>query len=234
MHVFERRLRYGLDAPAALVISVVAGVVLVVVGLTVAPWVLAIGFASLIYAALHLWGSAAGKVRRAKRLLDQLPWRGDEVVLDVGCGHGLLLIEAARRLTTGHAVGVDVWSQKDQWHNSRDATNDNARWAGVEDRVDVRDADARELPFDDATFDAVVSSLVIHNIPGRAERERAVREMARVLKPGGHVAIVDLARTSEYAQSLTDAGLVEVHRSRAGVLFLPTARVVTARRPQAL
>ena len=230
MQAIERRFRYGLDAPSVLVISTMAGVALVVVGLTVAPFAFDVGVVSLLYSAVHLWASSAGKVRRARRLLDELPWRGDEVVLDVGCGHGLLLIEAARHLRTGQAIGVDVWSQKDQWRNSREATIENARWAGVADRVEVRDADARELPFPDATFDAVVSSLVIHNIPGREQRARAIREIARVLKPGGRVAIIDLARTSEYASTLTQAGLVDVRRSRPGLLFVPTARKVTARR----
>jgi len=225
----KRVFRYGLDAPGVVAVSAGAGVVLVVVGLFVGPVVVGFGIASLLFATLHLWVSAAGKVRRVRRMLDGMQWRGDEVVLDVGCGHGLLLIEAARRLTTGHAVGIDMWSQKDQWHNSREATLENARSAGVADRVEVRDADARELPFDPATFDVVVSSLVIHNIRSTDERARALREIARVLKPGGRVAIVDLAHTSEYASTLTKEGLVDVQRSQPGVLFLPTARVLTAR-----
>ena len=231
MKVIERRLRYGLDAPGVFVATTGVGVVLVVVGITVNNVVLGAGIAFLAYAGLHVWGSAFGKVRCAKRMLDEIRWRGDEAVLDVGCGHGLLLIEAARRLTTGRAVGIDVWSQKDQWRNSREAAIENARAAGVADRVEVRDADARELPFDDATFDVVVSSLVIHNIRSGDQRAQALREIARVLQPGGHVAIVDLAHTSEYAQTLTDAGLVDVRRSRPGVLFMPTARMLTARRP---
>ena len=230
MQTIERRLRYGLDAPGVLAGTSCGGAVLVVVGLVVSPVVLGAGIVLLVYAAFHLWGSAFGKLRAAKRMLDQLPWRGDEAVLDVGCGHGLLLIEAGRRLPTGHATGVDVWSGKDQWRNSAEATLANVRSAGVADRVDVRDGDARHLPFDDATFDVVVSSLVIHNIRDRRERNEAVREVARVLAPGGTVAILDLAHTAEYAQTLGEAGLVDVRRSRPGALFLPTARVLTGRR----
>ena len=42
-----------------------------------------------------------------------IPWRGNETVLDVGTGRGLLMIGAARRLTTGISVGIDIWSAKD-------------------------------------------------------------------------------------------------------------------------
>src|SRR5438067_1587549 len=54
-------------------------------------------------------GSRFGKLRERERLLGLIPWRGDERVLDVGCGRGLLLVGAARRLTTGSSVGVDIW-----------------------------------------------------------------------------------------------------------------------------
>jgi ubiquinone/menaquinone biosynthesis C-methylase UbiE len=101
--------------------------------------------------------------------------------------HGLFLVEAARHLTSGSAVGIDVWSQKDQWHDAPAAAITNARRAGVASRVHVHDADARHLPFPDATFDVVTSSLVIHNIPGREQRDRVLREVVRVLKPGGRV-----------------------------------------------
>jgi len=233
MTVMERLFPYGLDAPGAFVAAAVAGVVLLVVGLVVAPVAAVVGVVLLAYACLHVWGSAVGKQRRATRMLDHIPWRGDEAVLDVGCGHGLMLIEAARHLTTGHASGVDVWRQKDQWRNSAEATVDNATRAGVADRVEVRDGDARQLPFEDATFDVVVSSLVLHNIRKADERTSAIREIARVLKPGGYVAILDLQHTSDYADTLVDEGLADVQRSRAGVLFVPSARVLTGCRPAA-
>jgi cyclopropane fatty-acyl-phospholipid synthase-like methyltransferase len=42
-----------------------------------------------------------------------VPWKGDEAVRDVGCGHGLMLVGAARRLTTGKATGIDIWQAED-------------------------------------------------------------------------------------------------------------------------
>ena len=63
-----------------------------------------------------VWDSKYGKVRERERLLDLLTWTGRERVLDVGCGRGLLLIGAAKRLTTGgggSAAGIDLWQQED-------------------------------------------------------------------------------------------------------------------------
>jgi arsenite methyltransferase len=57
------------------------------------------------------------------------------------------------------------------------------------------------LPFEERTFDIVASSLTLHNIRGRVGREQAVREIVRVLKPGGIVSILDIARTGEYARA---------------------------------
>jgi arsenite methyltransferase len=64
----------------------------------------------------------------------------------------------------GHVIGVDLWDAKDQSQSSAAAALENARKEDVRMYVDVRTADARELPFPDASFDLVVSSLCIHNI----------------------------------------------------------------------
>jgi SAM-dependent methyltransferase len=179
----------------------------------------------LLIAAAMVWYSKAGKLRGRERVLDRIPWRGDEAVLDVGCGRGLFLVGAARRLTTGRAVGVDLWQSEDLSGNRPEAAVENARREGVADRVDVRDGDARQLPFADASFDVVVSSMALHNIYDRPGRECAVREIARVLKPGGRVLIVDIKHTGEYVSVLRDSGVGDVKRSITWVSLL--AMVVT-------
>src|SRR6185312_2443028 len=70
-------------------------------------------------------------------------------------------------------------------------------------------SDARKLPFPDASLDVVLSSMALHNIYDAGERQTAVREIARVLAPGGRVLIVDVRHTSEYAATLRDAGLTD-------------------------
>ena len=104
------------------------------------------------------------------RILDSLPWRGDEQVLDVGCGRGLLLIGAAKRLKTGKATGVDIWQSQDLSGNSAEATKANAVAEGVADKIKLETTDARKLPFGANSFHIVVSSLAIHNIDSSAER----------------------------------------------------------------
>jgi ubiquinone/menaquinone biosynthesis C-methylase UbiE len=156
------------------------------------------------------------KQHEAERLLDLVPWRGDELVLDVGCGRGLLLINAARRLSSGRAVGVDVWHGLQLSGNSPLAVLENARRAGVAERVETQDGDAQNLPFADASFNVVLSSLVLHNIPSREGRRQAVREIARVLKPGGHVVLLDVRHTRAHVHVLGDCGLVEARRQTAG------------------
>ncbi len=119
----------------------------------------------------------------------------------------------------------------DQSGNRPEATLENARIEGVSDHVEVHDGDARRLPFEERVFDVVISSLALHNIPGRAGREQAIREIVRVLKPGGLVSILDIARTGEYARVLSESGMIDIRRSRARFLFSPLARMVTGKKP---
>src|SRR6266487_3801412 len=83
----------------------------------------------------------------------------------------------------------------DQSGNSAEATRRNAIAEGVADRVELLTADMTALPFEDNSFDVVVSSLAIHNIPGRAGREKALTEAVRVLRPGGRLLIADVRGT---------------------------------------
>ncbi|EUA43837.1 methyltransferase domain protein [Mycobacterium xenopi 4042] len=80
-----------------------------------------------------------------------------------GCGRGAVLLPR-RSGCPRRAVGIDLW-RADQTDNSPTATMTNARLEDVADRVEVRTADMTALPFDDESFDVVVSSLAIHNIP---------------------------------------------------------------------
>ena len=163
--------------------------------------------------------SKAGKLHIRDQILESIPWRGDETVLDVGCGRGLVLIGAARRLTTGKAIGLDRWLAGALTGNRPEAVLDNARSEGVSDRVEVKQGDVRRLPFADDSFDIVVSNFVLHEVNNRAEREQMLREMARVLKPGGRLALVDFIFTGECVRVLQGIGVADAKRARVGSFF---------------
>ena len=160
-------------------------------------------------AASYLYSTGPGKRAIWAQLLEELGLRGDEHVLDVGCGRGAVLMLAARRLPAGRAVGADVWRRRDQSGNSRAAAERNAAAEGVRGRVELADADARDLPFGSASFDLVVSSLAISNIREAGGRAQALREAVRVLRPGGRLRIVDDG-AGRYAAVLRDAGCTGV------------------------
>jgi arsenite methyltransferase len=140
------------------------------------------------------------------------------------------LIGAAKRLPQGRAVGIDLWSQKDQSDNRREATLENAALEGVAERVEVQDGDMRKMPFPDASFDAIISNLAIHNIPNREGRRQAIREIARVLKPGGQVALMDFKNVRQYANHLTAEGLIDARVSHFIFWIFPQVRIASARK----
>lgn len=161
------------------------------------------------FAGSYVYSSLRGKFAVLAEILDELRLRGDERLLDIGCGRGAVLLLAARRLPAGRAVGVDVWRRRDQTGNTRTAAEHNATLEGVADRVEFVDADARDLPFPAGSFDVVVSSLAIHNIASADGRNQALREAVRVLRGGGRLRIVD-QRVTHYADTLRAAGCVEI------------------------
>lgn len=158
-------------------------------GLTTAA--MAAGGALLLaQAGVFLHTTLRGKLRIWPRELDRAGLAGDERLLDLGCGRGAVLIEAARRLPAGRAVGVDLWTA-DQSGNRPEVTLANAVAAGVADRVAVHTADLTALPFPDAAFDVVTSAMAIHNIRSSEGRRQALDEAVRVLRPGGRLLIAD-------------------------------------------
>jgi arsenite methyltransferase len=184
--------------------------------------VLAPGFTALwlfLNAGTFVYTTRAGKFAVWADLLDRLDLKGDERLLDIGCGRGAVLLMAAQRLPRGRAVGVDVWSSTDQSGNAEEVTRKNAALEGVTERIELHTADMRRLPFDDGSFDVVVSSLAIHNVPGAGERAKALREAARVLKPGGKLAIADIRHTRAYARELAACGLKLTERRSLGYRF---------------
>jgi SAM-dependent methyltransferase len=234
---------YGLDAPEVVRRFLLLGGAMFVIGISsllpggrypIARWFVApflsVALSFLGTAAAMVWGSKFGKLRLRDKLIASLGLRGDERVLDVGCGHGLMLLGAAKKLASGRAVGIDLWQKQDQAGNSREATLENARREGVAERVDLIDGDARQMPFERESFDVVVSSWALHNIYDAAGRRRALEEIVRVLKPGGRVLITDIRHASEYANVFRALGLVDVNVSAPTFIFVIPSRCVSARK----
>jgi len=233
----RRKGAYGFDAPYLLPIPVVLIIINIVDGVvsgTLWPFVAAIVVTACAACGLH--ASRRGKFVVWAELLDRLALRGDERVLDLGCGRGAVLLMAAQQLTTGRAVGVDLWKKEDQSGNSADATWRNATAEGVADRVQLHTADMTALPFAENSFDVVVSSVAIHNIKGRAGRDRAIEEAVRVLRPGGRLMIADIWSTRRYCTHLAELGMIDIARRGLGWRMWWTGpwlatRLVTASKP---
>jgi len=232
--------RYGVDAPGIVRMFLIGGVasaVVFIVGFiagspsALVSAALGIALVALGEGGWMLYSSKIGKLRERVRIIDLAELRETDAVLDVGCGRGLLLVEAARRVPRGLAVGIDLWSEEDQSGNSPEETARNAVREGVAEQVQIKTGDARELPFDDACFDAVVSTMALHNITEVEGREQAAREIVRVLRPGGRVVIVDMGKTEEYAETFHEAGLLGVERGPRVWRMFPPVRYVTAAKP---
>jgi ubiquinone/menaquinone biosynthesis C-methylase UbiE len=234
----RRRGSYGVDAPyAAAAIWVMIGAYLVIA--IISGKVLAFLVVSVMAAvgACFLHTTLRGKFLVWAELLDRLGLRGDERILDLGCGRGAVLLLAAQHLTTGRAVGVDLWRRADQSGNSAEATRRNAIAEGVADRVELHTGDMTALPFEDDSFDVIVSSLAIHNIRGAAGRQKAIDEAVRVLRPGGRLMIADVRATRQHQAHLARIGMSEVSRRALGWRFWwggpwGATRLVTATKPE--
>jgi SAM-dependent methyltransferase len=221
----NRHADYGIDAPA-----VIRNLLLVTIGgVLLGRFVPIRAFAGMFYgtgilcfvmALWIFWESKVGKLRDRDRLLQRIDWMGNERVLDVGCGRGLILVGAAKRLKTGRATGIDIWQAEDLTGNTSDAVIENARREGVDDRVEVHTADMRKMPFPDASFDVIVSRAAIHNIYSVEDRAAAIREIARVLRPGGQVVIEDIRHLHEYARVFAQNGCRDLRRAGSILAFV--------------
>lgn len=225
------------------VTNTVSAIVLAIFLAGVAAWIvlpaslIAWRLVLLIAASLPLIALAIGSVvltryRRALRertrsmVLASIPWRGAERALDVGCGTGMMLNGVAGKLTTGTAVGIDLWEQ--EVGGTQDVLWANARAEGVADRIELQSMDARHLTFADAAFDVVTSTYALHHIiTGRADLDQAVAEMARVLKPGGYLSLADIGPMIDLAETAVAQVGLEITQRGADRMF----RLLTARKP---
>ena len=144
---------------------------------------------------LLVWVLTLGRERALRERLVQLAHlESGESTLDVGCGTGALAIAAKDRVgSVAQVCGVDPSSEMVA-RARRKATR-----AGVDVRFETAAVEA--LPFPTATFDAVLSSLMLHHLTDEG-RGQGIAEIARVLKPGGKFLAVDIEGTDGNQRSL--------------------------------
>jgi ubiquinone/menaquinone biosynthesis C-methylase UbiE len=110
---------------------------------------------------------------------------GNEKALDIGCGLGKVTVGLAKVLPTGSVTGIDIWNTMELSGNCPEAAYRNAKIEGVMDRVTFTNGDVLTLEFPKNTFDIVTASSVLNNLVGDEKKMKAMKEIVRILKPGG-------------------------------------------------
>lgn len=186
--------------------------------------------------------ASLGQSRRfRRRIADVIPVQPGDAILDVGCGTGDLAFVLAERVgANGFVAGIDASPEMIA------RAQHKARRRGSP--ADFQVALAQALPFDDQRFDHVVSSLAFHHLPGDLKRQALV-SIACVIKPGGHITIVDLFHAAgqhapmsydpaELLGWMREVGFEDIHtgpvRTRLfsvfrGVMRLPPLAFIQAR-----
>ncbi|MFZ2098175.1 MAG: class I SAM-dependent methyltransferase [Anaerolineales bacterium] len=123
-------------------------------------------------------------------VLRHLDWDGEGQVLDIGCGNGPITIAIAKAYPKARVTGIDPWGAS--WEYSKTICERNAAIEGVAKSVTFQKGDAATLPFDDGSFDVVVSNLVFHEVRSVSDKRLLIKEALRVLREGGQFVFQDL------------------------------------------
>ena len=126
--------------------------------------------------------SFLGFDRARQELISQANVKPDQHILDIGCGTGTLVVLLKRRYAAAEVAGLDP--DPKALHRARS----KVRRAGVSVQLDQGFAD--QLPYKEQSFDRVFSSFMFHHLAGQ-DRENALKEVMRVLKPGGSFHLLD-------------------------------------------
>jgi arsenite methyltransferase len=121
------------------------------------------------------------------------PIQSGETVVDIGCGAGMDLLLAARRVgPEGRAIGVDMTDTMIERARS------SAAAAGLK-QVEIRNGDATAIPVSSGSVDVVISNGVLNLVP---EKELGFAEIVRILKPGGRLYLGDIALDVELSENI--------------------------------
>jgi ubiquinone/menaquinone biosynthesis C-methylase UbiE len=131
--------------------------------------------------------------RRFKELLvDQAAPAAGQRILDLGCGTGTLAIQVKQREPRAEVAGLDA--DPEMLSQARG----KAERAGVE--LELTEGFSTELPYEDGSFDRVLSTLFFHHLDPEPKRQSA-REIARVLRKGGALHVADWGKPSDPAMA---------------------------------
>lgn len=192
----------------------------------------------------YAFGGGGVMDRSHRVVLSHLDFDGRGTLLEVGCGSGPLAIRAAKTWPEAKVIGIDYYGPS--FGYTREVCDANARKAGVSDRCEFRQGDARKLDLEDGSVDAVVSNFVYHNVVG-SDIQELLLETLRVLRKGGVFALNDAMSPKAYGDmdafvaKLREMGFEDVRlvdteteifgsHGRAKALMLGDARMLVGRK----
>lgn len=160
-------------------------------------WIAAIAGAFTLWAGASLFVVNSFDVNRTPALPTENFFRsGQGRVLDIGAGTGRSAIMVLKARPQAQLVGLDLFSESfDQHFGKTEAMTPQQRFmanlkaAGVDGRASTTTADMRKLPFEPASFDAIVSAYAVDHV-GREGAKQVLAESNRVLKPGGDFLLI--------------------------------------------
>jgi len=233
--------KYGVDAPGVIRNLAFGGIALCCIAIffpVIKIGLVIIDTSGLIWsgagcclgAVLMLAYSLYGKFKHRERLLNMINWTGSEQVLDIGTGKGLLMIGAAKRLTTGKSIGIDIWNAEDLTGNNIENTLRNAKIEGVASKIEIKNEDAMAMSFADESFDVILTNMCLHNIYNKQGRKTACKEIGRVLKTGGTAIIADFRHVREYKRNFDELGLAATRLSANYLTTFPAVGIVIVKK----
>jgi ubiquinone/menaquinone biosynthesis C-methylase UbiE len=133
-------------------------------------------------------GRLSGKI--LDMILSYLAWNGKGTILDIGCGSGALVIKLAKKYLEAKIIGIDYWGV--EWSYNKEQCQQNAALERVSDRIEFLNGSASKLPFENESFDAVVSNFTFHEVKDTKNKRDVIKEALRIVKKGGIFVFHDL------------------------------------------
>ena len=148
--------------------------------------------------AKHMFSYTGGRLQEKviNELISTIKWNGKGKILDIGCGSGFLTIALSKKYRQANTVGLDYWG--DSWDFCKNQCETNARISGLTNNIEFIKGSASRLPFDDDSFDLVVSNMTFHEINDSKSKILPILEAIRVLKKGSMFAFQDLFMLKSY------------------------------------